>query len=372
MTAPMQKLRASKSFMSPCTLAKCKRFLNLTSWSDPIKGFTAVHFPSSCSGLYGVIRLQDIETQLLRETIVFSPVFATMLHPHLRKDGQLVHPAYIKLSSFSQNASADMRQAIDKMEVRFVPCSLETSLLLLLVAFDAGVFDKRCPCFGTNSFFGSFWEWLHSSELLRFDQKRHLVQLSIQKFVKTIYKNCSRRCMMSLRAFWKGQLVILKYPRNNCPNLSAPNVQEQGADEYILDLRDNPGGLVRAGLDVADMWLDGSLVPRTIVHTINRAGQTSPIETAAARPLTKDPLVVLVNNNSASASEILAGALQDNARAQLVGQQTFGKGRIQVSARAEVQERGLLPNTRSLDTGPPCDFTPIVVSHQGCRTMLGV
>lgn len=109
-----------------------------------------------------------------------------------------------------------------------------------------------------------------------------------------------------------------------------PSSQEQGADEYILDLRDNPGGLVRAGLDVAGMWLDGSLVPHTIVHTINRAGQTAPIAAAPAAPLTRDPLVVLVNGNSASASEILAGALQDNARAALVGQQTFGKGRIQV------------------------------------------
>jgi carboxyl-terminal processing protease len=108
--------------------------------------------------------------------------------------------------------------------------------------------------------------------------------------------------------------------------------QDQGADEYILDLRENPGGLVRAGLDIADMWLDGALVPQTIVRTVNRAGQTSPIETNGGRALTEDPLVVLVNGNSASASEILAGALRDNARAQLVGQKTFGKGRIQVGS----------------------------------------
>ncbi len=82
------------------------------------------------------------------------------------------------------------------------------------------------------------------------------------------------------------------------------------------------------------MWLNaGAVAPQTIVHTVNRAGQTTPIETTGAGPLTQDPLVVLVNGNSASASEILAGALKDNARATLVGQRTFGKGRIQVGGR---------------------------------------
>ncbi|URE09438.1 TSPc, partial [Musa troglodytarum] len=74
-------------------------------------------------------------------------------------------------------------------------------------------------------------------------------------------------------------------------------MEDQGVQSYILDLRNNPGGLVKAGLDVAQMWLDGD-------------------ET-------------LVNEGSASASEILAGALHDNGRAILVGHRTFGKGKIQ-------------------------------------------
>lgn len=91
---------------------------------------------------------------------------------------------------------------------------------------------------------------------------------------------------------------------------------------------DVQGGLVKAGLDVAQMWLDGN---ETLVNTIDRNGFTQPINLVNGHALTHDPLVVLVNEGSASASEILAGALHDNGRAVLVGTNTFGKGKIQVS-----------------------------------------
>ncbi|KAK9123033.1 hypothetical protein Sjap_012635 [Stephania japonica] len=100
----------------------------------------------------------------------------------------------------------------------------------------------------------------------------------------------------------------------------------QGVDSYILDLRNNPGGLVKAGLDVAQIWLDGD---ETLVNTIDRDGNMFPISMVDGHALTHDPLVVLVNEGSASASEILAGALHDNGRATLVGHKTFGKGKIQ-------------------------------------------
>ena len=87
------------------------------------------------------------------------------------------------------------------------------------------------------------------------------------------------------------------------------------------------GGLVKAGLDVAQMWLDGD---ETLVNTIDRNGFTQPINLVNGHALTHDPLVVLVNEGSASASEILAGALHDNGRAILVGTKTYGKGKIQV------------------------------------------
>ncbi|KAL5986687.1 Carboxyl-terminal-processing peptidase 3, chloroplastic [Asimina triloba] len=103
-------------------------------------------------------------------------------------------------------------------------------------------------------------------------------------------------------------------------------MEDEGVQSYILDLRNNPGGLVKAGLDVAQMWLDGD---ETLVNTIDRDGNMLPINMVDGRALTHDPLVVLVNEGSASASEILAGALHDNGRAILVGHRTFGKGKIQ-------------------------------------------
>lgn len=101
-------------------------------------------------------------------------------------------------------------------------------------------------------------------------------------------------------------------------------LEAENADAYILDLRSNPGGLLQAGIEVARLWLDEG----TIVYTVNRNGIQDSFS-AAGQALTQDPLVVLVNQGTASASEILAGALQDNGRAQLVGERTFGKGLIQ-------------------------------------------
>ncbi|OSO87030.1 carboxyl-terminal protease [Cylindrospermopsis raciborskii CENA303] len=102
------------------------------------------------------------------------------------------------------------------------------------------------------------------------------------------------------------------------------SLEERGATAYILDLRNNPGGLLQAGIEVARQWLDSGMV----VYTVNRQGIQGSFE-AFGPALTQDPLVILVNQGTASASEILAGALQDNGRAQLVGETTFGKGLIQ-------------------------------------------
>ena len=102
------------------------------------------------------------------------------------------------------------------------------------------------------------------------------------------------------------------------------DLQAQGAKAYILDLRNNPGGLLQAGIEIARLWLkDGA-----IVYTVNRQGMLDSFMATDAE-LTEAPLVVLVNRGTASSSEILAGALQDNGRALLVGQKTFGKGLIQ-------------------------------------------
>ncbi|MBW4476681.1 MAG: S41 family peptidase [Tolypothrix brevis GSE-NOS-MK-07-07A] len=93
---------------------------------------------------------------------------------------------------------------------------------------------------------------------------------------------------------------------------------------YVLDLRGNPGGLLFASVDIARMFINKG----TIVSTIPRQGEAE-AEVANGRALTNKPLVVLVDKGSASASEILSGALQDNKRAVIVGTQTFGKGLVQ-------------------------------------------
>uniref|UniRef100_B8HWC5 Carboxyl-terminal-processing protease n=1 Tax=Cyanothece sp. (strain PCC 7425 / ATCC 29141) TaxID=395961 RepID=B8HWC5_CYAP4 len=102
-------------------------------------------------------------------------------------------------------------------------------------------------------------------------------------------------------------------------------LEKQGADRYILDLRGNPGGLLQAGIEIAQQWLEPG---NSIVYTVDRQGIMGSFSADRA-PLTTDPLVVLVNGGTASASEILAGALQDTGRAKLVGEKTFGKGSIQ-------------------------------------------
>lgn len=93
---------------------------------------------------------------------------------------------------------------------------------------------------------------------------------------------------------------------------------------FVLDLRGNPGGLLQASVEISRMWMDQG----EIVKTVNRQGSSEDI-TANHTALTSLPLVVLVDKNSASSSEILTGALKDNRRATVVGSQTFGKALVQ-------------------------------------------
>ena len=102
------------------------------------------------------------------------------------------------------------------------------------------------------------------------------------------------------------------------------NLENKQVAGYVLDLRNNPGGLLFSSVEIARMWMNKG----TIVSTKDRQGEQER-ETANGRALTNKPLVVLVDKGSASASEILSGALQDNKRAVLVGSQTFGKGLVQ-------------------------------------------
>lgn len=102
------------------------------------------------------------------------------------------------------------------------------------------------------------------------------------------------------------------------------DLSDKDVEGLVLDLRNNSGGLVSAGLAVADAFLD----QQPIVETRNRDGIADPIQ-AGPEVLYSGPMVTLVNGGTASASEILAGALQDDERSLLLGSNTFGKGLIQ-------------------------------------------
>src|SRR5713101_7858335 len=120
----------------------------------------------------------------------------------------------------------------------------------------------------------------------------------------------------------------------------------------VLDLRDNPGGLLNQAVSVADAFLDGGLV----VYTQGRLdSQQQKYFAHKKRDFADYPMVVLVNGGSASASEIVAGALQDQRRAIIEGTQTFGKGSVQTilplddeSALRLTTARYFTPNGRSI------------------------
>jgi carboxyl-terminal processing protease len=104
-------------------------------------------------------------------------------------------------------------------------------------------------------------------------------------------------------------------------------LQGQGAQRLILDLRDNPGGIMSSAVKIADEFLGAGQV---IVSTRSRNARFNETEAATAGGrFEQQPLIVLVNENSASASEIVAGALQDHDRALVVGRRSFGKGLVQ-------------------------------------------
>jgi carboxyl-terminal processing protease len=134
----------------------------------------------------------------------------------------------------------------------------------------------------------------------------------------------------------------------------------------VLDLRNNPGGVLEAAVDVSDVFLDGGL----IVTANGRAPDAQfSMDAQPGDDLNGAPLIVLVNGGSASASEIVAGALQDHHRARLVGSQTYGKGSVQTvmalsdghaiklttskyftPSGASIHQRGIKPDVAVEDT----------------------
>ncbi len=113
------------------------------------------------------------------------------------------------------------------------------------------------------------------------------------------------------------------------------NLELKKVSGYVLDLRSNPGGLLESSIDISRQFINKGI----IVSTLSKDGLKE-IKRGNGRALTKKPVIVLVNEGSASASEIVSGAIRDNNRGKLVGKKTFGKGLVQ-SMRTLVDGSGL-------------------------------
>ena len=153
-------------------------------------------------------------------------------------------------------------------------------------------------------------------ELVTVDLIRDRIELAAVDSSVNVAPNGTKVGYIRLKQF---NANAAKDMRNAITELSG-----EGVSGFVLDLRSNPGGLLMASVEIARQWLDEGV----IVSSSTRDG-VSDVKRASGRALTQAPLVVLVNEGSASASEILSGAIQDNNRGVVVGKKTFGKGLIQ-------------------------------------------
>ncbi len=105
------------------------------------------------------------------------------------------------------------------------------------------------------------------------------------------------------------------------------DLKSKGATKLVLDVRDNPGGILKEAIEIVNLFIPKG---KEVVRTIGKLQSVNTVYKTEKSPVDKDiPLVVLINERSASAAEIVAGALQDYDRAVLIGRKTFGKGLVQ-------------------------------------------
>lgn len=126
-----------------------------------------------------------------------------------------------------------------------------------------------------------------------------------------------------------GYIRLTTFMQNNAPDkmrAALTELQKKGMKALILDLRSNPGGLLPNAVDIGSMFVEKG----PIVRIVDRNGGEEKLNPSGSMVLDKSaPMVVLIDGGSASASEILAGALKDSKRAQLIGTRSFGKGLVQ-------------------------------------------
>lgn len=126
-----------------------------------------------------------------------------------------------------------------------------------------------------------------------------------------------------------GYIRLVEFRENTAKDMDTAleNLRKQGVNALILDLRNNPGGLLDAAVKATGNFIDKD---KLIVYTKGRRpNQNMEFISQAAHPVTDLPMVVLINEGSASGSEIMAGALQDHKRAIILGTKSFGKGSVQ-------------------------------------------
>jgi carboxyl-terminal processing protease len=125
-----------------------------------------------------------------------------------------------------------------------------------------------------------------------------------------------------------GYVKLLQFQQKTGEELekALKSLEKQGIEALILDLRNNPGGLLNSAIDVAEQFLPSR---KLVVYIKGRNDKKIEYYTTKGRQIKEYPMIVLVNEGSASASEIVAGALQDWGKAVILGTQTFGKGSVQ-------------------------------------------
>ena len=150
-------------------------------------------------------------------------------------------------------------------------------------------------------------------------------------------KSVISKINVTKEGFLIGYIRIKQFNANASNEISDILLEMEGEEVsgYILDLRSNPGGLLDSSIEISRLFINSGI----IVSTLTRDGLRE-VTRANNTALTTKPLIVLVNEGSASASEILSGAIKDNERGLLVGKTTFGKGLVQ-SMRTLIDGSGL-------------------------------
>ncbi len=125
-----------------------------------------------------------------------------------------------------------------------------------------------------------------------------------------------------------GYIKIKNFGEKTYPELliALANLQQQGFQNLVIDLRDNPGGYLQSAVQVANEFLSAK---KLIVYTEGRKSPRQDYSSDGHGAYKSIPLVVLINEGTASAAEIFAGAMQDNDRATIIGRRSFGKGLVQ-------------------------------------------